>query len=837
MKQSKRILSLLLSLVLVLSLAGGLNPTHAASGAVITVAGGEQKGNEECLITLAVTLTGNPGFTYGTFRVRDSLGLLTLKSVETRLSGASAAVGRNNLFSVSTISAGSNVTADGVLAVLTLEASGTGTTTVSVELKNDDPEMLVNAAGQAVPVTFRSGAVTVSAAGSTDCLSVRESPVFSYETTSGDMAVIDLNSIFSDSAKHEVKYELLNAGRFSHATKVAGSSLYVSEKDAGVYQPIVRAVCAEGQTAEATFTVNVIAAPDGLPIQYDYDESPADSVTVFVTISSDGIPLMGNDTDSTILSHLEITVPYFDLAAYGLEDYYRLAADPTGSYIGDTVIHRPTAMHLFIYMIQRFYMGLPEAYCGPGGGDSVFYQGNPTNPQLSADEAFGVITMDGETAYDDNGTALSYTGGAQSTYMKMVWGHDENLMYYRNHAYPLQSPGWGSTADYILLSDGDTIDMAMFTNWNFYQYGSFVTFVDKDTRVSDGTPNGTHTDSCLRPETAFHAAVGETRTFSAVKFATQSVAEGGSDDFIPVEGDPYAEGLVVLVYDENWNDVTASDAIADWSDDGMGHYEVTFAREGTYYLLGIDPASGSSDACIAPATAKIIVTKPCITVESGSAAADESGLIPVTVWFDGNPGFASASLQLCYDASMLELRDVRANMAGVTARLGDRGLVELSTADGGDVTDSGALFTLYFKAHKNGTATVALNYLNGNDGKPDRTNLTNCDAEVVDVNFADGTIAIEGIEEVFDPQLREISGRENTYQITVAENIYVFLTGYQNEQMLFCMPIQLAEGSSGAKNTCELTVPQSTADCVKLLFVDEYWKPLGCASLRVSRGS
>ena len=52
-------------------------------------------------------------------------------------------------------------------------------------------------------------------------------------------------------------------------------------------------------------------------------------------------------------------------------------------------------------------------------------------------------------------------------------------MYYRNHVYPLMSAGWGSTADYILLSDNDTIDLAMFSNWSFWTYGAFARF-DKD---------------------------------------------------------------------------------------------------------------------------------------------------------------------------------------------------------------------------------------------------------------------------------------------------------------------------------------------------------------------
>lgn len=77
-------------------------------------------------------------------------------------------------------------------------------------------------------------------------------------------------------------------------------------------------------------------------------------------------------------------------------------------------------------------------------------------------------------SYKDTLNALLISGSATSMYMQNFWGHDENLMYYRNHVYPLMSAGWGSTADYILLSDNDTIDLAMFSNWSFWTYGAFA---------------------------------------------------------------------------------------------------------------------------------------------------------------------------------------------------------------------------------------------------------------------------------------------------------------------------------------------------------------------------
>lgn len=366
------------------------------------------------------------------------------------------------------------------------------------------------------PVTV---SVTVQPAGSCVAVNAAALPTGNVWTMkAGEFQTVDLAKVFTDTAGHALSYGFSvtdskgkpyeNPQIHFSSNAATASVLTFSTPNPDTYTLTLFAACGEtGQRAEAQITVTVEAVADGLPIQYDYDETPAEKVTVFATVSSDGVPLMGNDRDSTILSHLEVTIPYFDLAEYGIADYYRYAADKGGSYIGDTVIKRPTAMHLFIYLVQRYYMGLPEKYCGPGGGDSVSYQGKPTNP-LNAEGGLGVYTMQGDEAFKDNGTALEYTGGAQSTYMKLVWGHDENLMYYRNHAYPLQSPGWGSTADYILLSDGDTIDMAMFTNWNFYQYGSFCTFVDRDTRVNDGGKNGDHTDSNYRPATAFTATAG-----------------------------------------------------------------------------------------------------------------------------------------------------------------------------------------------------------------------------------------------------------------------------------------------------------------------------------------
>ena len=459
------------------------------------------------------------------------------------------------------------------------------------------------------PVTV---SVTVQPAGSCVAVNAAALPAGNAWTMkAGEFQTVDLAKVFTDTAGHALSYGFSvtdskgktyeNPQIHVSSNAATASVLTFSTPDPDTYTLTLFAACAETkQRAEAQITVTVEAVADGLPIQYGYNETPADSVTVFATISSDGIPLCGNDDDSTVLSHLKITVPYFDLGLYELQDYYRYATENgRGGYTGEEVIHRPTAMHLFIYMLERYYLGLPENQCGKGESNLIGHAGEQ-----------GVTNMFSNKAYDDTQLALEYTGGATSTYMKQVWGHDENLMYYRNHVYPLQSAGWGSTSDYILLSDGDTIDMAMFTDWNFYTHGSFTTFVDRDVASQDGGSNLDHLDVNARPETAFAATVGTEKTFSAVKFGTQSVAEGGTDGFMSLAGDKYAEGYQIALYDENWNEVTENETIvSDWTADENGRVTVTFAKPGTYYLLGLDPAAGTNEACIAPATAKIVVTE------------------------------------------------------------------------------------------------------------------------------------------------------------------------------------------------------------------------------------
>ena len=403
--------------------------------------------------------------------------------------------------------------------------------------------------------------------GAAACVTVKDGAKTAYEVAAGGLLTVRLDELFQDSGSHGLTYTL-DGGDYGTQTKVTtdkdGSAiLSFTNPTAGTYTPTITATCAEKAAASVQLTITVNEAADGDAAQYGYDETDAASVKVYVTVSHDGIPLMGNE--GTVLSHLELDVPYFDLDKQDLSDFYRYHTENgQGGYVDDQVVKRPTALHLYLYLLGVYYLGLtPEQVIN---GDEII---------KGHDGGVGVTDMNGGQPYDDSSLALNITGSATSMYMQQFWGHDENLMYYRNHVYPLMSAGWGATADYVLLSDGDTIDVAMFSNWSFWQSGAFAAF-DRDSYA-------------VRP--------GGSLTVQTLKYDTRSVADGGTESFEPITG------LTVKVYDADWQEVGE---VAAHSGD-RSSYTYTFEKEGTYYLLATDPNAGTEDACYAPATARVTV--------------------------------------------------------------------------------------------------------------------------------------------------------------------------------------------------------------------------------------
>ena len=204
-----------------------------------------------------------------------------------------------------------------------------------------------------------------------------------------------------------------------------------------------------------TYVVDAVYEDLTITVEGTIDTIPWEPVTVYFSMSHDDEYQVGKNT-GTVMAMQKISVPYFDLAEYGMEDFYFSSEEygDDGTYEGvgapssdlepgtaQFAYGKITMMHLFIYATEVYYCGIDESAAGQG------------------------------YLYDQNlmGTSTFYlTGSVGSSYLSQFWGLDENLNYYLNYEYPLASEGWGSTSDQILLHDGDIVTMGHFTDWNFY---------------------------------------------------------------------------------------------------------------------------------------------------------------------------------------------------------------------------------------------------------------------------------------------------------------------------------------------------------------------------------
>lgn len=388
-------------------------------------------------------------------------------------------------------------------------------------------------------------------------------PTTTVSVAAGQQYSLDLTTCFNEpNSAHTLTYSLTGNNLGPH-TKIAADThnsnhqtFFFSVQNAGYYSVTITATCSDGDSASFILPIEVTSATPASSAQINYDETSDDSVTVYVTVSNDGMPIKGSD--GTVLANKQITVPYFDLDVYGLSEYYRYPST------GGDVIERPTLLHLYIYLHERYYMGLSEDSCATGESGILTYN-TPKSVQY----------MDNETAYNSgSNNALSLSGSAGSLYMTTFWGHNENLMYFRNHVFPLMSAGWGATADYILLSDGDYIDLAMFSNWDFYSTGAFLCF------NSD----------------AFVAQTGTPINFAAMQYPTSAYFG------MPVSLVAMTDELDVDIYNSNWVKVADLAYTAN-----SNVYSYTFCSTGTYYIVAKDLNAEGSYAVYAPAVAIITV--------------------------------------------------------------------------------------------------------------------------------------------------------------------------------------------------------------------------------------
>ena len=403
-------------------------------------------------------------------------------------------------------------------------------------------------------------------------ITVKSTAPETAQVEQGGMYTLYMSDVF-DTCPDSVTYTLSGEGLNEH-TKLAaddkGDYLSFTNSKTGDYPLTITAVCGADSAVQAVYhlTVTVTKSAAGDPGQYDYDESPADSVTVYVTVSNDGVPIYG--VDGTPIAHLEVEVPYFDLENQGLAEFYRGHTENGrggGSYIDNVVVERPTVLHLYLYLLGVYCKGYTPEEVTSGTKKVVDGQ---------SDRYREVYDILGKQTASWTGPALTISGSATSMYMRNFWGHDENLMYYRNHVYPLMGPGWGATADYILLSDGDTIDVALFTDWSFWSDGGAFTRFDAD---------------------EYTVKAGETLTFRTLKYETKSVADGGSESFQPIAG------MTVYLYDDQWTQLAEIP-----TDESGDAFQYVIDKPGDYYLLAVDTKAGSDAARLAPATARLRVS-------------------------------------------------------------------------------------------------------------------------------------------------------------------------------------------------------------------------------------
>ena len=183
-------------------------------------------------------------------------------------------------------------------------------------------------------------------------------------------------------------------------------------------------------------------------------EAPHEPVTVYFSFSHDDTFESCEQSGQTVALK-KVTVPYFDLALYGLEDFYfasedygPASGDPTGGPgsaldpgTQEFAYGKITMLHLFLYATEVYYLGIDPADAGKG---------------YLADN--GIMGTD----------IFSYSGSTGSIFLQNIWKYDLNLNYYLNYEYPLASEGWGSTCDQILLRDGDIVTLGHFSDWSFF---------------------------------------------------------------------------------------------------------------------------------------------------------------------------------------------------------------------------------------------------------------------------------------------------------------------------------------------------------------------------------
>ena len=291
--------------------------------------------------------------------------------------------------------------------------------------------------------------------------------------------------------------------------------------------------------AVGVLPVTVLAAEE-----YEYEDV---SGTAYISISKDDRYVVSDGVDAgTIMAYVPVDIA--ELRNIKLENYTHKDGDTLERFYYDADNngkYEITVLQLFLYVLDTYYHGTSKELVIAQGPGSLFME-------------------DG------------------------FWGHDLNLTYYKNGSYPLEREGWGATADRISVSNGDFIDLSMYTSWAFYGDGKAGYHYFED---SNGI---TH---------EYSAEIGKPLEIKYTR-AWGNLNIGGATERVTSANSTIYYGKTF--YDENTAQTVTTDA--------NGKAKITFDKSGIYYLWGYGEygADNDEDIVSSPSYCKVVV-------EGGSA--------------------------------------------------------------------------------------------------------------------------------------------------------------------------------------------------------------------------
>ena len=263
--------------------------------------------------------------------------------------------------------------------------------------------------------------------------------------------------------------------------------------------------------------------------------------TVYISVSLDGAYLTaGTGTNKgKPMAYLPVTLKVLKntvkLASYGLESY---SYDADGDGAEDI-----TALHLLVYAHEKIY--------GTKWANNVTVSGSPG----------GLFFQEG------------------------LFGFSANMTYYHNGEYPIDEEmsaangtmDIGATADHIVLENGDFVDVAGYSSWDFYSDPSagFRYFVDAQGKLT-------------------HKYTGKLNNPVTVSLVT-SVQEWENWQWLTMKNVPEKENAVC--YSRTFLDPNAKTATTD----ANGNALITPDSCGTWYVWSL------GDGVSAPAYAEVFV--------------------------------------------------------------------------------------------------------------------------------------------------------------------------------------------------------------------------------------